>query len=163
MLNPPNYVIPPSLGLDAATLDELLEPVAALISDPRKSNREVRPILERLAYLKTRGPARDGRKEFLQILAFNAISLYTEELRYIGHTDPLMKILERALTLYITGESQGERRSKLMQEISYAAVNLYAAELRRFTPDDVPDLVMVAQGLGIPEPTARLMYALGDD
>ena len=163
MLTPPNYVIPPSLGLDAKTLDELLEPVAALIGDPRQSNREVRPVLERLTYLKTRGQARDGRSEFLAILAFNAVSLYAEELVHNGREDPLMEIIERALTLYTTEESQGDRRGELMKEMSSAATTLYASELRRTTADETPDLLMVAQGLGIPEETARLIYAFMAD
>ena len=163
MLTPPNYVIPPSLGLYANTLDELLEPVAALISDPRQSNREVRPILERLTYLKTRGPARDGRKELLQILAFNAISLYTEELRHNQRIDPLMEILEGALTLYVTDESQDVRRRQVMKEIALAANTLYDSELRRFTHEETPELVMVARALGVSEEIARLICAFAGD
>lgn len=69
-------------ALSANMLDELLEPIAALIRDPRDCDDETQRILERLAYLVTCGPARDGRAEFLKSLSVSAITLFLEDIRH---------------------------------------------------------------------------------
>jgi len=63
-------------------LDELLEPIAALIQDPRNSDDEAARIIERLSYLVTRGPARDGRAEFLKSFAVASMGLVLDELNH---------------------------------------------------------------------------------
>ena len=59
--------------LSNQALDEMLEPIAALIADPRDCDLETARILERLAYLVTRGPARDGRAEFFKSMSVSSL------------------------------------------------------------------------------------------
>lgn len=69
-------------AFSANMLDELLEPIAALIRDPRDCDDETQRILERLAYLVTRGPARDGRAEFLKSMNIASMTLFVEDIRH---------------------------------------------------------------------------------
>ena len=68
--------------LSSAALDELLTPIAALITDPRNCDLETGRVVERLAYLVTRGTARDGRVEFLKSMNVSAMTLFLEEIRH---------------------------------------------------------------------------------
>ncbi|WP_426624458.1 hypothetical protein ACPPVW_18195 [Leifsonia sp. McL0607] len=76
--------MPPRLPreLSASQLDEMLAPIAALIADPRDCEPEALLILERLAYLVSRGPARDGRAEFLKSINVSAMTLFLEDIRH---------------------------------------------------------------------------------
>lgn len=68
--------------LSATQLDEILEPIAALIDDPRDAEDDIMRILERLAYLVARGPARDGRAEFLKAANVSTMTLFLEDIRH---------------------------------------------------------------------------------
>ena len=68
--------------LSSHALGEMLEPIAALIADPRDCDLETGRMLERLAYLVTRGPARDGRAEFLKSMSVSSLQLFMEDIRH---------------------------------------------------------------------------------
>jgi hypothetical protein len=78
-------------------LDELLEPVADLIPDPLDCDGEVRQVVDRLTYLVTRGPAKDGRTQMLASIAQAAVMLLNEELR--GETDPRRSMIDAGLVI----------------------------------------------------------------
>ena len=67
-------------------LDELLEPIADLIVNARDCDDEAARIIERLSYLTTRGPARDGSAELYRSFAVASMELFLTELRH-GNTD----------------------------------------------------------------------------
>ena len=73
-------------GLTTTQLDEIPEPIVELLGDPRDCDHEAKRIVERLAYLISRGPARDGRAEFLGSMSFGALMLALEEARH-GSSD----------------------------------------------------------------------------
>lgn len=86
--------------LNTQALDELLEPIAALIQDPRDCDLETARIVERLAYLVTRGPARDGRAEFLKSISVSTLQLFIEDIRHdSGSEEPNWWRLAKVLGL----------------------------------------------------------------
>jgi len=68
-------------------LDELLAPIADLIVNPRDCDEEVGRIIERLSYLVTRGPARDGSAELYRSFAVASMELFLAELRHGSTAD----------------------------------------------------------------------------
>ena len=68
--------------LSNQALDEMLAPIAALIDDPRDCSTETDRIMARLAYLVSRGPARDGRPEFLKSMTVSGIQLFREDVEH---------------------------------------------------------------------------------
>lgn len=68
--------------LSNQALDEMLAPIAALIEDPLACSTETDRIMARLAYLVGRGPARDGRAEFLKSMAVSGIQLFLEDVEH---------------------------------------------------------------------------------
>lgn len=86
--------------LSNQALDEMLAPIAALIQDPRDCDLESGRIIERLTYMVTRGPARDGRADFLKSVGISATTLLLEDIRHdSGSEEPNWWRLAKALGL----------------------------------------------------------------
>jgi hypothetical protein len=70
------------IAIPTTQLDEMLKPIVELLGDPRYCDGETQRIVERIAYLISRGSARDGRAEFLGSLSVSAFKLAIEEARH---------------------------------------------------------------------------------
>jgi hypothetical protein len=66
---------------NTAALDEALAPLVQLVFDPRDCDSALEQILERMTYLSTRGPARDGRVEMLGKMGQTVMMLLLAELK----------------------------------------------------------------------------------